>query len=133
MTELENEFIRFWVVDGILYSKFKRKVNFDLDIIKKLIETRHTISNNANQYWCYDVKEASGFPKECRDYVDVYGQDFLFACALVINSHIQKFLFNAFLKLKKSKIPFQAFTNNEKATEWLMEIKEMNENNSSEL
>ncbi len=31
MTELENEFIRFWVDDGILCSKFKREVNFDLD------------------------------------------------------------------------------------------------------
>jgi len=67
MTELENEFIRFWVSDGILYSKFKCEVNFDLDKIKKLIETRHVISNYDNQYWCYDVKEANGFSKECRD------------------------------------------------------------------
>ncbi len=128
MAQLENEFIRFWVADGILYSKFKHEVNFDLEIIKKLIETRHAISNNVNQYWCYDVKEANDFSKECRDYVDIHGQDFLFACALVINSHIQKFLFNAFLKLKKSKIPFQAFTNKEKAVEWLMEIKAKNDN-----
>jgi hypothetical protein len=127
MTELENEFIRFWVVDGILYSKFKCEVNIDLDIIQKLIESRHTISNNVNQYWCYDVEEVKGFPKECRDYADVYGQDFLFACALVINSHIQKFIFNTFLKLKKSKIPFQAFTNKEKAVEWLNELKAKNE------
>lgn len=128
MIELENEFIRFWVVDGILYSEFKCEVNFDLDKIKKLIETRHAISNNVNQYWCYDVKEGNDFPKECRDYADIHGQDFLFACALVINSHIQKFLFNAFLKLNKSKIPFQTFTNKEKAVEWLMEIKTKNEN-----
>ena len=128
MTELENEFIRFWVADGILCSKFKREVNFDLDTIKKLIENETYYLNNVNQYWCYDVKEANGFPKECRDYAHIYGQDFLFACALVINSHIQKFLFNAFLKLKKSKIPFQTFTNKEKAMEWLLEIKAKNEN-----
>lgn len=127
MTELENEFMRFWVVDGILHSKFRHKVNFDLEIIQKLIEMRHAISNNANQYWCYDVREAYGFSKECRDYVDIHGQDFLFACALVINSHIQKFLFNAYIKLKKSKIPFQVFIDKEKAIEWLMEIKAKNE------
>ncbi|MGA9637055.1 hypothetical protein [Flavobacterium sp.] len=127
MKELENEFIRFWIVDGIMYSKFKLNVNLDLDKVKKIIELRHAISNDINQYWCYDVKEAKDFPKECRDYVDVYGQDFLFACAIVINSHIHKFLFNAFLKLKKSKIPFQAFTNKEKAAEWLKEIKVNNE------
>lgn len=127
MIELENEFIRFWVVDGILHSKFKMEVNMDLDMIQKLIEVRHTISDNVNQYWCYDVEEVKGFPKECRDYVDIYGQDFLFASAVVINSHIQKFLFNTFLKLKKSKIPFQAFTNKEKAIQWLREIKAKNE------
>lgn len=127
MSELENEFIRFWVEDGILHSKFKHEVYVDLDIIKKLIELRHIISNNVNQYWCYDVGEVKGFPKECRDYVDIHGQDFLFACAIVINSHIQKFLFNAFLKLKHSKIPFQAFTDKEKAVEWLLEIKAKNE------
>lgn len=127
MIELENEFIRFWVVDGILHSKFKMEVNMDLDMIQKLIEVRHAISDNVNQYWCYDVEEVKSFPKECRDYVDIYGQDFLFATAVVINSHIQKFLFNTFLKLKKSKIPFQAFTNKEKAIQWLWEIKSKNE------
>ena len=126
MTELENEFVRIWVADGILYSKFTQRTNFDLDIIKKLIDIRHTISNNSNQYWCYDVREANGFSKECREYVDEYGQDFLFASAVVINSHIQKFLFNAYLKLKKPKIPFQAFTNTEKAVAWLNEIKAQN-------
>lgn len=132
MVELENDFIRFWIVDGILYSKFTHKVNFELEKIKKLIETRHLISNNEKQYWCYDVKDANGFSKECRDYADTHGQDFLFACALVINSHLHKFLFNAFLKLKKSKIPFQTFTDTEKAVEWLLEIKAKNEINSNE-
>ena len=127
MTELENEFIRFWVADGILYSKFKRELSIDLDKIQGIIESRHTISDNVNQYWVYDVTEVKSFPKECRDYVDIYGQEFLYGCAAIIDSHIQKFLFNTFLKLKKSKVPFQAFTNKEKAVEWLLEIKEKNE------
>lgn len=129
MTEFENEFIRFWIADnGILYSKFKFEINMDLEKTQQLIESRHTISNNVNQYWCYDITEIKDFPKECRDYVDIYGQDFLDACAVVINSHIHKFLFNTFLKLKKPKVPFQAFTKKEKAVEWLLEIKRQNEN-----
>ncbi len=127
MTELANEFSRFWVADGILYSKFTQKTNIDLDILKTLIEMRHSISNNVNQYWCYDIRDGSGFPKECREYADKYGQDFLFACALVINSHLQKFLFNAYQKLNKPKIPFQAFTDEAKAVEWLNELKAQNE------
>ncbi len=30
MRELENEFIRFWVADGILHSEFKFEVIVDL-------------------------------------------------------------------------------------------------------
>lgn len=126
MIELENEFVQFWVVDGILYSKYTKTVNFDVNLLKQLIEIRHTISNNVGQYWCYNAKEAKSFPKECRDYADVYGQEFLFATAVIINSHIQKFLFNAYLKLKKPKIPLLAFTNTEKAVEWLTALKLQN-------
>jgi hypothetical protein len=127
MTELENEFIRFWVVDGILHSEFKCEVIVDLYKVKQLIEARHAISANVKQYWCYDVSKGKGFPKESRDYVEIYGQEFLFASAVIINSHTQKFLFNTFLKLKKSQIPFQAFTNKQKAVEWLNDLKAKNE------
>lgn len=127
MTEIENEFVRFWIADGILYSEFKFDVIVDLKKVKQLIETRHNISGNTKQYWCYDVSKGKGFPKESRDYAEIYGQEFLFASALVINSHIQKFLFNTFLKLKKSKIPFQAFTDRQKAVEWLNDLKAKNE------
>lgn len=128
MTELENEFMRFWIDDEILYSEFKFPLGMDLDKIKKLIETRHAISGTDKQYWCYDVAGGKEFSKECRDYVDIYGQELLHACALVIDSHIQKFLFNTYMKLKKPNIPFQVFTNRTKAVTWLREMKEKNEN-----
>ena len=127
MKELENEFIRFWVTDGILYSKFKCELNMDLDKTKRLIELRHTISNNLNQYWCYNLSKLKSFPKECRDYSDIYGQDFLYACAININSHIAKFIFNAYMKLKDPNVLIQAFVSEEKAVEWLLSIKEKNE------
>lgn len=124
--ELENEFMRFWIDEGILYSEFKFEVNVDLNKVKQLISTRHTISGNVNQYWCYDISKGVGFPKESRDYVEIYGQDFLDASAVVINSHIHKFLFNTFIKLKKPRIPFMFFTKKEDAVKWLIAIKAKN-------
>lgn len=126
MIELENEFVRFWLTDGILYSKYTKTVSFDVNLLKQLIEIRHTISNNTSQYWCYNIGGGVGFPKECRDYADIHGQEFLFATGVVINSHIQKFLFNAYLKLNKPKTPLKAFTNTEKAVEWLNALKLQN-------
>lgn len=126
MIELENEFVRFWLADGILYSKYTKTVSFDVNLLKQLIEIRHTISNNTSQYWCYNIGGGVGFPKECRDYADIHGQEFLFGTGVVINSHIQKFLFNAYLKLNKPKTPLKAFTNTEKAVEWLNALKLQN-------
>ena len=122
-TELENDNIKYWIEDGILYSVFKKPTVMTLDNIKTFIEMRHELSGNKKQYWCVDIKSLRSFTKEGRDYADVHGQDFLHACATVVNSHVTKFIFNVFLRIKKPRIPFRAFKNKEEAVAWLKEIK----------
>lgn len=62
-------------------------------------------------------------PKEARDYADQYGQDYLHAVAVLVNSHITKFIFNSYLKLKSPIMPFHVFADSEKAMSWLLEAK----------
>ena len=69
------------------------------------------------------------FVQEARDYADLHGQEYLYATAVLVNSHITKFIFNTFLKLKSANFPFQVFTSKEKAIEWLLELKQKNEKN----
>lgn len=127
MNVVENEFMKFWVENGILYSVYKIPVDVDLEKAKESIALRHEISNNQKQYWCFDVAFLKNFSKESRDYADIYGQDFLYACAAILHSHLTKFMFNTYLKLKASKIPMKAFTKKEDAVAWLLEIKAKNE------
>ena len=81
------------------------------------------ISNNKHQYWCMDGTKVLSVNKEARDYASIHGQDFIYANATVINSHLTKAIFNAFFILKKPEIPFLFFTRKEKAIEWLFEQK----------
>jgi hypothetical protein len=128
MKKLENEYLECWIEnDGILYSKFKYPIDMKLDIMKSFIELRHELSEGKHQYWCYIANGVKSYPKESRDYSAIHGQDYLHACACVVSSHITKFIFNAFSKINKPRIPFKAFKSKEAAVEWLLALKKQNE------
>jgi len=128
MKEIENEYVKFWFEDGILMNKLKKPIHVNLEIMKELVELRHQISDNKCQYWLMYGVNLQSINKESRDYADVHGQDFIYATAALVNSHIAKFMFNTFVKLKTTNFPFKAFTSKEKAVAWLKELKEKNEN-----
>lgn len=127
MKEVENNFVKFWFENGILISKFQNDTVIDLDRIKQAIEMRGKISGKQKQYWLYDITNIKNINKEVRDYAEKYGQDYLHCVAMLVNSHITKFIFNSYLKLNKPNLPFMFFSKKEKAIEWLLEIKEKNE------
>lgn len=126
MKEVENDFIKFWIEDGILYSQFKKPIIINMEKIKALIELRTEISAGEKQYWCYDFKNIESYDKEARDYAEIYGQEDLYACAAIFNSHIAKFTLNTFMILKTPLIPLKGFTKKQEAVNWLNEIKKKN-------
>jgi len=125
--EVENDFIKFWMEEDILYSQFKKPTIGTLENIKTIIDLRHQISAGDKQYWCYDFEGITTFDKVARDYSDKYGQDNLHACAVVLNSHITKFIVNTFMLLKKPTVPLRGFTKKSEAINWLNELKNKNE------
>ncbi len=126
---LENEFIRFWIEDGILFSEFKQPIHLDLNIGVDIINLRHKISAGEKQYWCYDFKNILSMSSETKEHAAKYGQEYLHATAVIVYNHLQKFIVNIFISLKKPKIPFLAFTDKEKAISWLRSHQEKNQLN----
>jgi len=124
---IENDFVKFWFEKGILNSTFQEVTDMNLDRIKQLIELRTAISGKQKQYWLYDITNLKVFPKEVRDYAEKNGQEYLYSTGVLVNSHVTKFIFNTYLKLKPPCFPFQVFTNKEKAIKWLLETKVKNE------
>ncbi len=127
MQEINNDFIKYWFENGILCSEFTKPVVVNLDEMKKMIELRHQISNNTKQYWLYDLRQVTSMLKGARDYAEIHGQDFLYASAVIVDSHVTMFIFNIFVKIKTPKIPFKVFTSKEKAVKWLNQLKNKNQ------
>lgn len=123
---IENEFIKFWFENGLLISSFVNNTTLDLEKIKKVIELRESISDGKQQCWLYDISNLKYVNKEVRDYADKNGQNDLYCIAVLVSSHLEKFMFNSYLKLNKPNIPFLFFTKKENAISWLLEMKEKN-------
>lgn len=125
----ENNNVKFWFDDEILFSSYKGKVDMTEDIALKTIELRHSISKNEYQYWCMDISNIRSVTREANTCIDEKGQDLVQACAAVVNSFLTKFLVDVFVRTKKPKVPFKIFTSAEKAVIWLKELKNNNNNN----
>lgn len=128
MNKLENEYITYSHQGGILYSEFKKELALSLEKCKEAIDLRHRISNGKNQYWCMNLKSIRMYDADAREYAEKFGQDLLFACAVVTPTQLSKFFFNVFAALHKPRIPFKSFTTQENAVKWLLEIKAQHQN-----
>ena len=62
--------------------------------------------------------------KDAKEYGDKYGQEFLHAGAIIVHTHLQKFLLNTFIVVKKPNVKTSIFTNKESAKKWLFEQKQ---------
>jgi hypothetical protein len=122
MKELENNLIRYWIENGILYSEFKQKIDLNVENVKEFISLRHEISNKKNQYWCMDFENLRSFPKDAQQYTEIYGQEYISAAGVVVSSHVSKFIFNSFALSKTSVVPLQMFSDKEEAVKWLKEM-----------
>jgi hypothetical protein len=97
-----------------------------LENSKEIYALRKEISKGQDQLFCYDITNLKSMTKEARDYGELFGQDNLKASAIIVNSHLTLFIYNAFLKLKNVKIPVKAFRTKELGIEWLNQFKTNN-------
>ena len=101
----------------------------NLKNFKELIRLRHEASDNQKQYWCYDFKLLKNYTKDSRDYAEKHGQELLHGTAVIITSHLSRFILNTFMKLKKADIPLKAFKTKDDAVNWLLQLKKSNQLN----
>ena len=126
MREASNDFVKFYMKDEIMQSYFLREVEMDLQTIVEFINFRHAFSKDEKQYWMHDLKGLKTMTKEAKDYAAIYGEEFLHAGAIIVHTHLQKFLINTFIAVKKPKVNTRVFTDKEKAKNWLLDLKMKN-------
>lgn len=123
---LSNHFVKFWIDNDILYNEFITPIELTRENVIEIIKLRHELCNGVSYYWCTSFHNIKSMPKDGRDYTDKYGQDFLHASAAVVSNIFEAFVVNIFIKLKRPKLPFKAFSCKEEAVAWLLELKAKN-------
>lgn len=126
-TLIENEHIIYWIEEDILFSEFKKSIVVDEEQCKRLIEHRHKLSNGNHQYWLLSMSLVQSYTKEAQAYADAFGQDYLHACAVLVDTHMLKYFADTYEKAKPPKIPFKIFKDKITAINWLKELKNQNE------
>jgi hypothetical protein len=126
MREASNQLTKYWMEDGIMNSVFLQNFDLTLEMCISMIQFRHEFSQGEKQYWLYDINGLNSMTKEAKDYAAIYGQDYLHAAAIIVHSHMQKFLINTFISVKKPNIKTRVFTDKTKAKDWLLDIQAKN-------
>lgn len=126
MDVIENEYVKFWKQEGILYSVFKKPIYTELEETKTIIDLRCAISDNESQYWVMDLKNLRSISNESKKYIDEKGYDLVRACAVITNSFLTKFMIDVFINVKKTKVPVKAFSSEDNAVAWLKEMQNSN-------
>lgn len=127
MKEIENDYMKFWFEDGILFSKFQKDSIVGIEAVKQTIELREQISVKKHQYWLYDIRNMKSVTNEARQYAVQHGHNLINACAVLVDSYITKFIFTSYMKFSKPDFPFAVFASKERAVKWLLELKAKNE------
>ena len=122
MERIENDFIKLWIDNGIMFGKYKPDVLIDIKAAKKVVEDRIRLAKGVDYPTLGFLDDLSNVTKEARDFFSHDdGVKNMKKLALLTGSPISKMFGNFFLKISKPTIPTRLFTRQEDALVWLKE------------
>ncbi len=120
---IENNYVKFWIENEILYCIYKSNYEIDIEGAKQIVKDRLICQNNIKYPAFADFKGVKSVSKEARDYLAKEGSFLVKACAILVSSPVDKIMINFYSKINKPIIPTKLFTNNEDALKWLQQFK----------
>jgi len=120
----ENEHIKTFIENGVLYMEYKQSEILTLEVVKEAITERLKIANNVVLPIFVDFRKPHGATKEAKVYLSSdKGVEGLSACAIIINSLMGMVAFNFYMEFERPPRPIKAFVHKEKALLWLNQFK----------
>jgi len=120
----ENEHIKTFIEDGVLYMEYKQSGMLTLEVVKEAITERLKIANGTVLPIFVDFRKPHGATKEAKIYLSSdKGIEGLSACAVMINSVMGMVAFNFYMTFDAPPRPIKAFVHKEKALLWLNQFK----------
>jgi hypothetical protein len=123
MKQIENDFIRLWFDDGIVYGEYKPNVVIDLDAAKIIVADRISLSSGTDYPQLSYIDGLSSVTKEARDFFSKDdGIKHMKRLALITTSPISRIVGNFWLQISRPAVPTRLFASKEDAITWLREV-----------
>ena len=126
--KIETDYHTMYIKDGIIFQTYcSALTRMSLDVAKKIVIDRISISKNKHYPLLTDSNNVTKFDENARKYFSTNeAAHLLCAFALIVNNPFSKILGNFFLKFSNLKEPTKLFTNQQSALEWIKPFRHLN-------
>ena len=118
----ENDFARFWIVDGILFFKYKPNTTIDIKVAQCVVTDRIHFQNERSYPVLCDIRGIVATEKSGRDYLAQSGSILTKAVGLIVHEKVLMTISTFYLEISKPSVPTQIFTKEEDALAYLKEF-----------
>ncbi|CAM3577385.1 hypothetical protein [Flavobacterium psychrophilum] len=115
----ENDFAQFWIVDGILFFKYKPATTIDLKVAQRVVTDRIHFQNERSYPVLCDIRGVVSTDKAGRDYLAKSGSILTQAVGLVVDEKVLLTISTFYLQINKPAVPTQIFTTEASALVYL--------------
>lgn len=115
----ENDFSQLWIVDGILFFKYKSNTTIDLKVAQKVVTDRIHFQNEKSYPVMCDIRGIISTDKAGRDYLAQSGSILTQAVGLIVDEKVLLTISTFYLHINKPSVPTQIFTNEADALVYL--------------
>lgn len=105
-----EDFVHFWIEEGILHFVYRPNTVIDLDAAKAVVKTRLRSQNGVAYPILCDVRQLKSASKPAREYLAEKGCFNALAVAFVIDKAYSGTLIKAFINISNPSVPTKEFT-----------------------
>ncbi len=120
---LDTSFIRFDIKDHILVCTYKKNLQIDIEIARKIVDDRLHFTGYKKMPVMIISQGVVSVDKPAREYLaSEEATCGLTATAIIVDTAYSSFLGNFFLMVNKTKMPVKIFSNISMAGKWLQQF-----------
>jgi hypothetical protein len=115
----ENAYAQFWIVDGILFFKYKPKTIIDFKAAQLVVTDRIHFQRERTFPVLCDIRGVVDTDKAGRDYLAQSGSVLTCAVGLIVDEKVLLTISSFYLQFSKPSVPTQIFTTEAPALNYL--------------
>lgn len=123
--QIENDYVRLWIEDGIVHEYFKVE-RITLEMARNIVRDRLKLSNGITMPLFIYSNNVKTMDKKAREY---FGTEeslmYLSASAMLVDNYVTLLVSKLFLAFTKPALKVEIFKSREKALKWLQQFKNL--------